>query len=279
MNKKAILIVIIFLAVLGFGGYKLWALRSTGTAGLKVLSMPTASIFLNDKLIGKTPYDDKYAKGEYILKLIPEGLSSQTVSWQGKILLNPSALTYVNRELGTSELSSAGEILILEKISSSQSQLAVISQPDGATVIVDGGEKGTTPLSLQEVSAGEHEVAVTSPGFTARTVRVSTVSGYKLLANVQLALAPGQESTPSGTAVPTGSPNVKQVNKPYIVIKDTPTGFLRVRIEPSLSATEASQVKPGDKYPYLDQKEGWFKINYESGKEGWVSSSYAEKVE
>ena len=279
MNKKAILIVTIFLAVLGFGGYKLLSARSGGTAGLKVLSGPTASIFLNDKLIGKTPYDDKYASGEYILKLIPEGISSQTVSWQGKINLNPAVLTYVNRELGTSELTSSGEILTLEKISQSQAQLSVMSQPDGATVILDGQEKGTTPLSPSEVTVGEHEIAVTSPGFTARTVRISMVSGYKLLASVQLAFAPGQEAPPSGTATSSGPTKEKQINKPYVQIKDTPTGFLRVRTDPALSATEAAQVKPGEKYSFLDEKDGWFKITYDTGKNGWVSASYAEKVE
>jgi len=278
MNKKAILIVAILIAVLGFGGYKLLSLRTRGTSGLKVLSTPTASIFLDDKLIGKTPYDDKYASGEYILKLVPEGISAQTVSWQGKITLNPQVLTYVNRELGTSELTSAGETLTLEKISNSQTQLAVITQPDGATVIIDGQDKGTATATPIDVTAGEHELAVKSPGFTTRTVRVATATGYKLLVNIQLALAPGQQ-IPSETVSPTGTSAAKDIGKPYVLIKDTPTGFLRVRVEPSTSATEAAQVKPGEKYPYLEEKSGWFKITYESGKVGWVSGAYAEKIE
>lgn len=280
MNKKVVLIVIIFLAVLLFGGYKLLSLKSSGVAGLKVNSSPNASIFLNDKLLGKTPFDDKYSSGEYILKLIPEGISNQTISWQGKINLNPSLLTYVNRELGTSELTSAGEILVLEKISQSTAQLAVVSQPDGATVTIDGQEKGNTPLSPIDVSAGEHEVAVSSPGFSGRTVRISAVTGYKLLANIQLALAAGQEVPATASAATTVTVSKeKEIARPYVLIKDTPTGFLRVRMEPALSATEAAQVKPGEKYPYLDEKEGWFKIKYEGEKNGWVSVSYAQKVE
>lgn len=280
MNKKVILIVIIFLAVIIFGGYKLLSLKTSGVAGLKVNSSPNASIFLNDKLLGKTPFDDKYASGEYILKLIPEGISNQTVSWQGKINLNPSLLTYVNRELGTSELTSAGEILVLEKISQSTAQLAIISQPDGSAVTIDGQEKGNTPLSPMDISAGEHEVAVSSPGFSGRTVRISAVTGYKLLANIQLALAPGQEVPATASAVTTSTASKeKEIARPYVLIKDTPTGFLRVRVASSLSATEAAQVKPGEKYPYVDQKEGWFQITYETGKNGWVSASYAQKVE
>lgn len=278
MNKKAVLIIIIFLAVLGFGGYKLLSMQTGGTAGLKVLSTPVASIFLNDKLIGKTPYDDEYSTGEYILKLIPEGISDQAISWQGKINLNPQVLTYVNRELGSSELTSAGEVLTLEKNSFSYAQLAVISQPDSSQVLVDGQEKGNTPLSPTEVTAGEHEVTVTSPGFTSRSVRISAVSGYKLLVNIQLALAPGQEPPATGSATSTATKE-KEIARPYIQIKDTPTGFLRVRVAPSLSATEAAQVKPGEKYPYVDEKEGWFQITYEKDKNGWVSATYATKVE
>lgn len=280
MNKKAILIVLIFLAVLIFGGYKLLSSRS-GVSGLKVLSTPTASIFLNDKLLGKTPYDDKYSSGEYILKLIPEGISSQTVSWQGKVILNPQVLTYVNRDLGTSELTSAGEILTLEKISGSAAQLAVISQPDGATVILDGAEKGNTPLPASEITSGDHEVAVSSPGFTTRTVRISAVTGYKLTVNIQLALAPGAEATPTSSVTSSSTTIAKtsEVAKPYVLIKDTPTGFLRVRVAPSLSATEAAQVKPGGKYPFVDSKEGWYQITYEKDKNGWISGSYATKVE
>lgn len=252
--------------------------RSSGVAGLKVISSPNSSIFINDKLIGKTPYDDKYAVGEYILKLIPEGISNQAVSWQGQIKLNPSVLTYVNRELSTSELTSAGEILTLEKISPNMTQLAVTSQPDPAAIIVDGQEKGTTSLAPMEIASGDHEIAVSSPGFSTRTVRVSAVTGYKLLVNVQLGLAPGQE-LPAVTSSASSSAKNNEIAKPYVIIKDTPTGFLRVRMEPSTTATEAAQVKPAEKYPFLEEKGGWYKISYTSEKTGWISGSYAQKVE
>jgi uncharacterized protein YgiM (DUF1202 family) len=39
------------------------------------------------------------------------------------------------------------------------------------------------------------------------------------------------------------------------------------------------QVNPGTKYPFLEEKEGWYKIIYQEGKEGWISSRYADKKE
>lgn len=278
MNKKAAVVAIIFLAVLFLGGYKFFSSRASSITGLKVLSNPTASIFLNDKLIGKTPYEDKHPAGEYILKLIPEGTATQAASWQGKVFLHPSVLTYIKRDLGQSELTSGGEIVTLEKISGNETQIAVFSSPDGAIAIIDGQEKGITPLLLRNITGGEHDVAVASPGFLGRTIRVQTTPSFKLLVNFQLALSGNTEATASVSPVP----KVSTVEKPsgiYILIKDTPTGFLRVRSGPSTSASEAAQVKPGEKYSLLDVKGDWYKISYDTDKEGWVSGRYTEKIE
>jgi len=281
MNKKAAIVIILLIAGLSFAGYTFYSKRSKGIAGLKVTSTPTTSIFLNDKLIGKTPYEDKHPPGEYILKLIPEDSSTTAISWQGKVNLAPALLTYVNRELGTSELTSAGEILSLEKIPGNEAQVAVFSKPDAATVVFDGQDKGATVVLLNSVTPGEHDVAVSSPGFASRTVRISATAGYKLSVNFQLALLGGDQQTTSGISPTPGPPGTSSstLKPPYVVIKDTPTGFLRVRSSPSTSATESAQVKPGEKFPLLDEKEGWYQITYIEGKVGWISGRYADKVE
>lgn len=274
MNKKALLVVVILVAVLSFAGYKFFFSRIANVGGLKVSSNPKSSIFLNDKLLGKTPYDDKYPAGEYILKLIPEDSSTTAASWQKKINISPSLLTYVNRELGASELSSAGDILFLEKIPDKEAQVAIFSTPDAATVVLDGQEKGVSPLVLRDVVAGEHDVAVSSPGFSSRTVRIQAVTGYKLTVEYQLAILAENNATSSATTKDSTTPG-----KPYVVIKDTPTGFLRVRSGPATTATETAQIKPGDKYSLLGEESGWYKISFDDGKDGWISSRYADKTE
>lgn len=277
MNKKTLLIVILLVIVISFGAYRLLFSRA-GTGGLKVVSNPPATVFLNDKLIGKTNYEDKLPTGEYILKLIPETTATSASSWQGKITVNPSVLTYVSRELGTSELTSAGEILTLEKIPNDRPQIAVFSQPEGANVLFDGYQEKVTPLTISDVSVGEHDIAVASAGFVSRTVRVLTTPGYKLVVNFQLALAGVSEVPLEGTPTPSIAGG-KEPGRPYVLIKDTPTGFLRVRSGSSTANSEVAQVKPGEKYPFLEEKEGWYKISYTEGKEGWISGRYAEKVE
>lgn len=273
-----ITIVLIVLVII-FAGYRFFVSQTKGIGGLKVVSNPSSNVFLNDKLVGKSPYEDKYQTGEYVLKLIPDEAATQASSWQGRININPSVLTYVNRELGASELLSSGEILTLEKISLNETQLAIFSQPDGVVVLLDGQEKGVTPLLIKDVSAGEHDVSVTSPGFISRTVRIQSTLGYKLSVNFQLALAGGTEGQAAGIS-PTPEPDQKkQLEKPYVVIKDTPTGFLRVRSGPTTSSTEAARVKPADEYPLLEEKQGWYKILYDTDREGWISGRYASKVE
>lgn len=278
MKKRALLIVIVLLAIIGYSTYKFIFSKNSEIAGLKIISTPAADIFLDDKLTGKTPFEDKYKTGEYVLKLIPQGTDSSAFAWQGKITLNPSVLTYVNRDLGQSELTSSGEILTLEKISQNEAQLNVITTPDAATILLDGIERGVSPIFLSDISPGEHDVAAISAGFIGRTVRVQATSGYKLIINFQLALNKQEGAVTDGiTPSPSETAGLPE-NKPYVVIKDTETGFLRVRSGPSRSATETAQINPGDKYPLLEEQEGWYKISYD-GKEGWIASRYAEKRE
>lgn len=281
MNKKGLIIVITVLFVVVFAGYKFIFSRSRDLGGLKAAANLPANVFLNDKLIGNTPFEDKHVTGEFIIKLIPQDTTDQSVSWQGKVKINPSVLTYVNRELGQSELTSGGEVLTLERTNQEQPQLEVSSQPDAATILVDGQEKGVASQVIA-ISEGEHDVAVASPGFIGRTIRVQATKGYKLKVDFQLVLSQSEAelipSTQSGQPTPTGV-KTTQPGKTSIQIKDTPTGFLRVRNAPNTSATEVAQVKPKDTYPLLEEKEGWYKILYAEGKEGWVSGRYAQKAD
>ncbi len=263
--------------------------RGTKQGELRVDSSPTASIFLNSKNIGRSPFKDKIDAGSYTVKLVPESTTSQLASWEGNIVVGPNLLTYVNANLNESELSSAVDILWLEKIMSKESELSVTTSPDGANVLVDDRTRGVTPLSLSDISPGDHTVTVASVGFFTRTLKIKTTPGYRVIVMMKLGLSPGGQpeatATPtlSGTIAPT--PATKSATssadpaKPFITIKDTPTGFLRVREEPTTTATEAGRVNPGEKFHIEDNKNGWYEIVYDGTNTGWVSGQYAEKTE
>lgn len=270
----ALLLIVVVIAV-AFGATKLFfRLRSGGKAGLKVNSTPQSSVFINDEFKSKTPYDEKIVAGKYLIKLTPEGTDADTSSWQKEITLSPGLLTYINRELGGSDLTSAGEILSLEKTEGSGTQVSVVSTPDGASIALDGQDKGASPLVI-DTSAGEHTLFVFAPGFIGRQVKIKATEGFKLNVDVQLALIDGEKEATESAESEEG----EEAAGTKVKILDTPTGWLRVRESPSLSATESAKVDPGKEYPFLGEEEGWLKIEYEKDKEGWVSSRYAEKVE
>src|SRR3989338_5941782 len=154
MNRKTILVIILFLLAIGFVIYRLLFKGQGGIAGLKVISEPNSSIYLDEKFIGKTPFEGRQASGEFIIKLVPENSYSGNVSWQDKIVLTSGALTYIKKELGSNDLISGGEVVYLDAIAGDETQITVSSTPDASVVSIDGIEKGITPLNLP-ISEGE----------------------------------------------------------------------------------------------------------------------------
>ena len=252
-------------------------------AALSINTFPKADVYLNDAKVGATPFsDEKLTAGDYVVKLLATDGSSAT--WTGKVHLTSETLTYINRNLARDDSLSAGETLSLEKLAGdTDSEIAVISNPTNAAVKLDGKDSGPTPLTLKNVTVGDHEIAVSAPGFLDRFIRGRTVAGYRLNIAVQLAkstVAATASATPAATAsaaTTSAGGQTATPDKPYVVIKNTPTGWLRVRLGPSTTATEAGKVNPGEKYPLLDEQSGWDQIKLPD-KTGWVSDSYVEKI-
>lgn len=273
------------------GVMKFLANRGPKEGELRVESQPVATIFLDNKNIGRTPFKDKVEAGEYTLKLVPENATTQLTTWEGKVVVGLNLRTHVNAHLNESDLATAVDVVWLEKITSKASELSVITSPDGATVLVDDATRGVTPLSISDISAGEHTLSITNSGFLSRTLKIKTTPGYRLIAIFKLALSAGGPITSptvfptpmeSGTptkAATTSATQILDPPKPFVRIKDTPTGFLRVRLEPSTSASEAGRVNPGEKYTYFDTENGWYQIKYDGKNTGWVSGQYIENIE
>lgn len=290
MKNKLMLLLILVMLFVGFVLIRYFIFDKSNEYGkLKVISSPGASIFINNTIIGKTPFDDKYKIGEYLLKLIPEGTSTETASWNGKIKVYKSAMTYVNRELGSSDIVSSGEVFTTEKIDKATrndpyGEVYVETEPQGAIITLDSDEKGTAPLILSSVLKGEHELSVYMPGFFRRTEKINVDSGYRVNASFKLALDPTQQKLEDKTKVASGSSSSSSVK--YVTIRNNEQGWLRVRADGFIDATEEAKVKIGEKYELLDEKTGWYKIKFNDNKdglvsgqfdEGWISSEYSSK--
>src|SRR3989339_42946 len=283
MKNKLSLLFILILLFAGFVAVRFFIFDKQNEYGkLKVISSPTANVFLNSTVIGKTPFEDKYKVGEYLLKLIPETSATDTDSWNGKINIYKNSLTYVNRELGSSDIASAGEIFTTVKMTKKPSnaesgEIYVETEPQGAIVTLDNDEKGVAPAVMENVSRGDHELSVFMPGFFRRTQKVNVDPGFRVNAHFKLDIDQSSSfAKESDDKTKTASSSASADNKTYVKIRDNPQGWLRVRIDGSIDASESAKVKPGEKYEFLDEKTGWFKIKYNDNKDGLVSGEFAE---
>jgi 2',3'-cyclic-nucleotide 2'-phosphodiesterase/3'-nucleotidase len=64
---------------------------------------------------------------------------------------------------------------------------------------------------------------------------------------------------------------------PKIRIKETETGFLRIRATASNGAAEVGRATPGEIYELISESNGWYQINFNDNN-AWVSAKYAEKI-
>jgi hypothetical protein len=245
--------------------------------GVLINTSPVSDVYINGSLVGKTPYTGTYKAGEITIKLVPGSPSRDLIAYETKITLIPGIETIVRREFGKSEDESSGDVISFDKIGGRETGLIVISTPENAQVSVDGLPQGFAPYKTSGISPARHQITVKAPGYTDRVMTVNTQIGFRLSLYAKLA----KVITPQPTSAPA------PVERTYIEILSTPTGFLRVRSGPGATGSEIAQVKPGDQYLFLDEDvaTGWVKIQYEApaaglpnGIEGWVSGQYIKKI-
>lgn len=256
---------------------------------LQVTSTPKSKVYLNGVLLGETPMckcdiNAMLPTGDYTIRLEPE-VGKDNQAFEQKITLNKATLTVVDRSFSGST-NSGGSVISLSKLSNdADGEFFFTSFPDTASVILDKSVVGETPLVLKNITTGDHDVTFQKNGYKEKTIKIHSVKGYRLTAitflGVDLAdsllfpVSSSSASTQVGqiTVTPTLTPKLGK----QVVVLDTPTGFLRVRANPSLGASSSAEVKPGETYGMLDQKNGWTQITLSNGQTGWVSSQYVKQ--
>lgn len=238
------------------------AIGTNKPAALQVTTTPEASIFLDGKHLGKTPfYSDQLKSGNHELKI-----TASEANFSTKINLTASTLTVVNRQLADNFLAQSGEILSLTQ---GKKSLIVTSQPASATLTIDGKSEGQTPIIVNNLAEADHKVELSHDGYVTHQFAIKIVNGYQLAADVTLS---SESAKGVAAATPTPLPEVKKVE-----ILKTPQGFLRVRKDASVNSTELGRVKDGDQFEITQESEGWVKISFQ-GKDGWISTQYTKKL-
>lgn len=231
-------------------------------AGIKITSTPATAVFINGKEVGKTPYQEESLKtGSYQVRII--GPQS---TWQGEIKLTAGTLSVINRELGLSVASSSGEVLTLNE----GQGVVVTSTPADSDVEIDGKVYGKTPLTVTDLSAGEHTFIISHIGFLKRSIRAALPEKIQLHLDTDLAVT---ESNPGSIT----APPVVTSNK--LTVKKTSTGFLRVRSKPTLNSAEVGRALSGESLTLIEESLGWMKVQMENGTQGYVASIYVQRVQ
>jgi len=267
--KKALMLII--LASFFLGGCALSPKRSA----IEINSYPVAKVYLDNKEMGMTPYKNKNLKpGEVEIKLV-----TNDNSWERKIKLQNNINTVIDWEFGKNKEDFGGYILYLEKTGDKKKAgLMVMSDPSGSTLSIDNEIKGFTPMKINNIGEGDRHLTITYPGHKNTDVFVKAVKEYQLVLEVILAKELVEITDQTET-----KPEIELENKdliettPKIIIKETETGWLKVREASSSASKEIARVNPGEKYDLLLQFGDWTKIDLGNNKIGWVSSKYVEK--
>ncbi|TXH01966.1 MAG: PEGA domain-containing protein [Candidatus Moraniibacteriota bacterium] len=273
-------------------------------AGLEITTNSKATVFLGDQNLGSTPLKNNAIKaGSYTLRLIPD--DKNLSPYEASLELGSAASTVIVRNFGTTLVDSSGYTLTLVPDQTGKATISVISDPDTSSLSIDGVPSGFTPLSKREISAGNHEISVTTPGFSEQKVSVIPSEGFNLIVNTKLKAEPitltlpqpATESATFASPTPTSSPTLPAASakpsspmpspsvaatipKPYVTVMNTPdtlsAGGLNVRQSPSSNSESIGKADIGEHLKYLGEttSAGWHKVEFESVV-GYVSAKYS----
>jgi len=162
-------------------------------------------------------------------------------------------------------------------------QVSLVTNPPGAIVFLNNDEKGVSPIVLDEVPVGEHELAVYLPGFFKRSQKINVEKGHIVNSLFKLALDKTHKTLEQEISEQkkeaTASADIDNIttadNNPQntLTVLETPTGSLNVREDATVLAAKIGEVTPGDKYEYIEEANGWYKIIFNK-EEGWVFGDF-----
>jgi PEGA domain len=272
-------------------------------AGIIVKSNPAGNVFINDKEVGVSPYqDENMAPGSYTVRI-----KSESGEWtSNKIRILENTIYNINRELAVNSSEQAGENVSIEK----GKGITVVTLPSQVEVSLDGQKQGNTPYLIPSASEGEHEILLTKEGYVSRKIKIRARDDYKIVIEAQLKKEGTATTQPSPTAAPSStasaSPSAKATatakasasvtpkasasatpkasvaastapGANTVTILDTPTGWLRVRDKAGIEGKEIAKVNTNESFPYEEQLDsGWTLIVMADGTKGYVASRYVK---
>lgn len=281
MKKFLLFLIPVIIAAGAFAIYIFVFAKDTGKGALQVTSVPQSNVYLDGQLIGKTPLCkcdslSLLPTGNHTIRLVPVDPNASQDTFEQQIAINKSVLTVVDRTFGPGATSQGSIINLIPSGDANAAGLAVASFPSSVHIALDGNAVGDAPVALKNITQSDHDLVLMKTGYRDKEIRIHTVNGYTLSVLAFLGIDPNAVASTGALLTPSASPSATP-GQQKVTILQTPTGFLRVRSEPSLGGSEIAEVKPGDTYDLVSEQDGWYEITLSDGKTGWVSTSYASK--
>ncbi len=269
---KKFILPILIIAIISTIGYLLRYPLFASHGVLEINTTPSTIVIINEKEMGATPFKGEFTPQRLEVKLLADS-NDKNILWQGKVPISSSTLTMIRYTFEENEQDNYGEILSFNKIPDKKTgALLISSYPDKAVVNLDGEIKGYTPILLEKVSPGPHNLELNLSGYNNAILGINVAAGFQL--NVEVKLPQEEETENSDKTSTTKSPNNSQES--MVTILSTPTGWLRVRGGPGTGFEEITKVAPGEQYLFLEENDGWLKIKIDEETQGWISASYGQ---
>jgi hypothetical protein len=230
---------------------------------LNVQSSPAGvEVFVDGVSRGMTPARVSVAAGSHILELRGRGVPRV-------IPLQVPAGGQISQYLEFADTPTTG-------------MLVVHSQPQGAHVTVDGTPRGVTPITIEGLSSGDHEVVLQSGAATSRhTVKVLAGTTASLVAPAMEAAAPPAAEGPVSGWISVKAPFLIEIREDGNLIGTTETARLMLAsgrhelqfVNSSLgySQTRTVHVLPGRVASLsIDLPQGIVNLNASPWAEVWI---------
>jgi hypothetical protein len=192
--------------------------------GYKIISKPKekAQLFVSTSPSGASLKIDGQDKGRTPITGI--SLDSGT----HHIVLERNGYSRAEQDISLGPGEKKSLVVTLEKKSVDSAEMNIITTPDQAVVFIDGNRKGTTPLTLKNITPGEHSLTISKAGYENRNERINIASGEKKSVEYALTQIPipakatlSVNTSPSGAQVTVDG---IQVGKTLVSIQDMAPG-------------------------------------------------------
>lgn len=173
-------------AAAGTWQYKRWTPAPSAFLSVET-SVPGLDVTVADKPVGRTPVEVWLQPGTYAVVV---GRGAQRREMQ--VTLAAGASVY--RQLDVAVNGADGSAR-----AAADTQLRIETEPAGMLVAIDGVERGASPITVESLPAGEHDVVVRGGGRTLRNT-VATRAGERAV--VMFASDARAQAAPATTAAP-----------------------------------------------------------------------------